>query len=153
MFLQIKYQPNITKGGGMIWGVRIAIFTVKSDIWYKNWSPFCLFLDLKICAIWQLDYIKVSQYQLECNERGLVCNEACLNLSQLLRVWYFMWALKHAKQVSWIEIMAFWNRKEGLWLYHILKLLILFFGFIMMFDTTMFLLSFDTDYIGWKHQA
>ena len=23
----------------------------------------------------------------------------------------------------------------------------------MMFDTTMFLLSFDTDYIGWKHQA
>ena len=28
------------------------------------------------------------------------------------------------------------------------KLLILLFGFIMMFDTTMFLLSFDTDYIG-----
>ena len=27
MFLQIKYQPNITNGGGMIWGVRIAIFT------------------------------------------------------------------------------------------------------------------------------
>ena len=66
---------------------------------------------------------------------------------------YFMWALKHAKQVSWIGIMVFWNRKEGLWLYHIFKLLILLFGFIMMFDTTVFLLSFDTDYIGWKHQA
>ena len=28
------------------------------------------------------------------------------------------------------------------------KLIILLFGFIMMFDTSMFLLSFDTDYIG-----
>ena len=27
MFLQIKCQPNITNGGGMIRGVRIAIFT------------------------------------------------------------------------------------------------------------------------------
>ena len=71
-----------------------------------------------------------------------------------LRVWYFMWALKHAQQVSWIGIIMFWNRNlEGLWLYNIFKLLILLFGFIMMFDTTMFLLSFDTDYIGWKHQA
>ena len=70
-----------------------------------------------------------------------------------LRVWYFMWLLKHAKQVSWIGIMLFWNRKEGLWLYRIFKQLILLFGFIMMFDTTMFLLSFDTDYSGWKHKA
>ena len=38
-------------------------------------------------------------------------------------------------------------------LYHIFKLIILLFGFIMMFDTSMFLLSFDTDYIGWKHWA
>ena len=79
------------------WGLQ---FSQKSDIWYKNWSPFCLFLDFKICAIWQLDY-KVSWYQLECNERELVWNEACPNLLQLLRVWYFMWALKHAQQVSW----------------------------------------------------
>ena len=77
--------------------------------------------------------MKISWYQLECNERGLVCNEACPNLSQLLKVWYFMWALKHAEQVSWIGITVFWNRKEGLWLYHIFKLLILLFGFIMMF--------------------
>ena len=27
MFMQIKYQPNITNGGSMIWEVRIAIFT------------------------------------------------------------------------------------------------------------------------------
>ena len=46
----------------------------------------------------------------------------------------------------------FWNRKEDLWLYQIFKLLILLFGFITMFDTgtTMFLLSYDTDYIGWN---
>ena len=50
-------------------------------------------------------------------------------------------------QVSWIGIMVFWNRKEGLWLYHIFKLS------YTMFDTKMFLPSFDIDYIGWKHQA
>ena len=33
-------------------------------------------------------------------------------------------------------------------LYHIFKLIILLFGFIMTFDSGMFLLSFDTDYIG-----
>ena len=68
-----------------------------------------------------------------------------------------MWALKHAEQVSWIGIMVFLEQKgrsvTGLWLYHIFKLLILLFGFIMMFDTAIFLLSFDTDYIDWKHQA
>ena len=34
-------------------------------------------------------------------------------------------------------------------LYHIFKLIILLFGSTMMFDSGMFLLSFDTDYIGW----
>ena len=53
-----------------------------------------------------------------------------------------------AQQVSWIGIIVFWNRKECLWLYHIFKLLI-----HILFDTTMFLRSFDTDYVGWKHQA
>ena len=33
-------------------------------------------------------------------------------------------------------------------LYHIFKLIILLFGSIIMFDSGMFLLSFDTDYIG-----
>ena len=45
----------------------------------------------------------------------------------------------------------FCNRKEDMLLYHIFKLIILLlFGFIMMFDTGIFLLnlSFDTDYIG-----
>ena len=40
----------------------------------------------------------------------------------------------------------FCNRMEDLPLYHIFKLIKLLFGFIMMFDTSMFLLSFDTDW-------
>ena len=47
-----------------------------------------------------------------------------------------------------IGIIVFWNRKEDTPLYHIFKLIILLFGSIMMFDSGMFLLSFDTDYIG-----
>ena len=44
----------------------------------------------------------------------------------------------------------FWNRKEDtpLYMYDTFKLIILLFGSIMMFDSGMFLLSFDTDYIG-----
>ena len=46
------------------------------------------------------------------------------------------------------------DRKEDMWLYHIFKLIMLLSGFITMFDTAMFLLSFDTqNYVGWKHQA
>ena len=42
----------------------------------------------------------------------------------------------------------FWNRKQDMPLYHIFKLIILLFGSIMMIESGMFLLSFDTDYIG-----
>ena len=49
-------------------------------------------------------------------------------------------------------------------LLYILMLIILLFGFIVMFDTqlklsknmavtAMFLLSYNTDYIGWKHSG
>ena len=44
----------------VIWGVRTAFFTDIRHLW-KNWSPFCLFLDLKNCQISQLDCIKVCQ--------------------------------------------------------------------------------------------
>ena len=55
----------------------------------------------------------------------------------------------HAKQ-SYLntDYLVFWNRQEDTPLYHIFKLIILLFGSIMMFDSGMFLLSFDTDYIG-----
>ena len=39
------------------------------------------------------------------------------------------------------------NGRHGHYKYHIFKLIILVFGFIMMFDTSMFLLSFDTDWV------
>ena len=80
-----------------------------------------------------------------------------------------MWATMHAQQckVSWIGIIvcgsqSYMNRdysvleqKERHAIVSCFKLIrpILLFGFIMMFDTGMFLLSFDTDYIGWKHWA
>ena len=71
------------------------------------------FFDLKNCAVWQLDWIKVSQYQLECNERGfnIVCMKHAQNFHSsvvilsnmvLLQVWvelpkinpwYYVWAL------------------------------------------------------------
>ena len=58
----------------------------------------------------------------------------------------------HAQQ-SYLNrdyIVVFCNRKEDMQLYHInchiFKLIILLFGFIRMFDTGMFLLSFYTDY-------
>ena len=64
-----------------------------------------------------------------------------------------MWIMMHAKQsyLNRVGIIVFWNRKEDTPLYHIFKLIILLFGSIMMFDSGMFLRSFDTDYIGWKH--
>ena len=64
-----------------------------------------------------------------------------------------MWIMMHANKVTWIGITVFWKRKEDMPLYHIFELIILLFGSIMMFDSGMFLLSFDTDYIGWKHRA
>ena len=79
-------------------------FHRNRTFWWKNWSPFCLFLDLKNCPIWQLDCIKLSYYCLEYNERGLVCNiRSTPKFSQLLwvtiaseSVWYVC-SLMHAK--------------------------------------------------------
>ena len=64
-----------------------------------------------------------------------------------------MWVMMHAKQSYLNRDYSVWNRKEDMPLYHILKLFIVLFGSIMMFDSGMFWLSFDTDYIGWKHRA
>ena len=146
-FCKSNINQTFTNGGGMIWGVRIVIFTEIRHLVEELITFLPIFGPQNLYHL--TDYKKVSQYQLECNERGLVCNKACPNLSQLLRVWYFMWALMHAQQVSWIGIIVFWNIKEGLCLYHVFKLLILLFGVIMMFLPSLT----RTDYIGWKHQA
>ena len=78
----------------MVWYEEDCNFHRKQKLWWKNWSPLCLFLDVRNCAIWQLessswdyntksqvvDTMKVFQYQLECNERGsLVCDDARQN--------------------------------------------------------------------------
>ena len=89
----------------------------------------------------------------------------CENNSFWKTLWWDMWAMMHASKVSWIGItvcgracehdakfntwigiIVFCNRMEDMPLYHIFKLIILLFSFIMMFDTSMFLLSFDTDW-------
>ena len=53
----------------------------------------------------------------------------------------------HAKQSYLNRDLVFWNIKEDTPLCHIFKLIIPLFGSIMMFDSGMILLSFDTDYI------
>ena len=57
--------------------------------------------------------------------------------------------MMHAKQSYLNRDYSVLDRKEDTPLYHIFKLIILLFGSIMMFASGMFLLSFDTDYIGW----
>ena len=60
-----------------------------------------------------------------------------------------MWIMVHAKQSYLNRDYSVLEQKEDTPLYHIFKLIILLLGSIMMFDSGMFLLSFDTDYIGW----
>ena len=64
-----------------------------------------------------------------------------------------MWAIMHAQQSYLNRDYRVLEQKGRHNIVPFFKLIILLFGFIMMFDTGMFLLSFDTDYIGWKHQA
>ena len=45
-FYKSNINQTFTNSGGMIWGVRIAIFTEIRHL-VENWSPFCLFFDLK----------------------------------------------------------------------------------------------------------
>ena len=56
--------------------------------------------------------------------------------------------MMHAKQSYLNRDYSVWNRQEDTPLYQIFKLIILLFGSTMMFDSGMFLLCFDTDYIG-----
>ena len=66
-------------------------------------------------------------------------------------LWYYMWALMHTQQSPLNSVLE--QKGRHACDYIISLIIILLFGFIMMFDTAMFLPSFDTDYIGWKHQA
>ena len=60
-----------------------------------------------------------------------------------------MWIMVHAKQSYLNTDYSVLEQTGRHTIVSIFKLIILLFGSIMMFDSGMFLLSFDTDYIGW----
>ena len=65
-----------------------------------------------------------------------------------------MWVMMHAKQsLPEKGLECFGTERKTHHCIIFFKLIILLFGSITMFDSGMFMLSFDTDYIGWKHQA
>ena len=63
-----------------------------------------------------------------------------------------MWVMMHAEQ-SYLNRDFSVLEQKGRHAIVSYKLIYYFFGSIIMFDSGMFLLSFDTDYIGWKHRA
>ena len=64
-----------------------------------------------------------------------------------------MWVMMHAKQSYLNRDYSVLEHKERHAIVSYFKLIILLFDSIMVFDSGMFLLSFDADYICWKHQA
>ena len=60
-----------------------------------------------------------------------------------------MWIMIHAKQSYLNRDYSVLEQKGRHAIVSYFKLIILLFGSIMMFDSGMFLLSFDTDYIDW----
>ena len=83
MFLQIEYQPIIHQRRWYDRGVRIAVFTEIKHSVEELITFSSIFGPQKLCNL-TARLNNVSQYQLEYNERGLVCNEACPKLPQLL---------------------------------------------------------------------
>ena len=88
-FKPIKIFKNVNKVSLHVSANRISIkHSPTAVVRYEEWGLhnfhrnqtfgrridhlFVYLMDLKNCAIWQLDWIKVFQYQLEYNERGLV---------------------------------------------------------------------------------
>ena len=106
MYLQIKYQPNIYQRGWYDMRSKDCNFHRNQTFVGRIDHSLSIFGPQNLCHLIARLNKKVSQYQLECNKRRILCNEAFQKLSQLLRVWYFMWALMHAQQVSYIGIVC-----------------------------------------------
>ena len=70
-FCKSNINQTFTNGGIMIWGVRIAIFTEIRHLV----EELTTFLSIFGLQKWDMltARLKVSQYQLQFNERGLVC--------------------------------------------------------------------------------
>ena len=158
-FCKSNINQIFTNGGDMIWGVRIAIFTeirhlVEELITFLSiYGPQKLGIftgrlnkNLSISTSIQWEGISVLKH-------AQSLHSYCENNSFWKTLWWDMWAMMHASKVSWIGIIVcgraceqwckvtwigiivFCNRMEDMPLYHIFKLIILLFGFIMMFDT------------------
>ena len=149
IFLQIKYQPNINQRRwyDMRNEEAIATFTEIRHLVEELITFLSIFgpqelgtltarlnKSLSISTSIQWEGISVLKH-------AQSLHSYCENNSFWKTLWWDMWAMMHASKVSWIGIIVFCNRMEDMPLYHIFKLIILLFGFIMMFDTSMFLLS------------
>ena len=84
MSLQIKYQPNIHQWGWYDTRSEDCTFCRNQAFNRSINHLFVYFFDHENEPIWQLDYVTSLDYQLECYDRGLVCN--CTKISQLLWV-------------------------------------------------------------------
>ena len=169
-FCKSNINQIFTNGGGMIWGVRIAIFTEIRHLVEELITFLSIFgpqkLDILTARLNKSLSISTSiQWEgISVLKHAQSLHSYWENNSFWKTLWWDMWAMMHPSKVSWIGItvcgraceqwckvtwigiIVFCNRMEDMPLYHIFKLIILLFGFIMMFDTSMFLLSFDTDW-------
>ena len=171
-FCKSNINQIFTNGGagGMIWGVRIAIFTEIRHLVEELITFLSIFGPQKLgILIARLNKSLSISTSIEWEGISVLkhaqsLHSYCENNSFWKTLWWDMWAMMHASKVSWIGItvcgraceqwckvtwigiIVFCNRMEDMPLYHIFKLIILLFGFIKMFDTSMFLLSFDTDW-------
>ena len=82
MFLQIKYQPNIHQWQWYDMRSEDCNFHRNQTFGRKIYHLFVYFWTSKIV---QFDscWTKSLSVQFECNERGLVCNEACPKSSRM----------------------------------------------------------------------
>ena len=169
-FCKSNINQIFTNGGGMIWGLRIAIFSEIRHL-VEEFITFLSFFGPQKLGILTARLNKSLSISTSIQWEGIsVLKHAqslhsyCENNSFWNTLWWDMWAMMHASKVSWIGItvcgraceqwckvtwigiIVFCNRMKDMPLYHIFKLIILLFGFIKMFDTSIFLLSFDTDW-------
>ena len=171
-FCKSNINQIFTNGGGtcMIWGVRIAIFTEIRHLVEELITFLSIFGPQKLGILTarlnkSLSISTSIQWEgISALKHAQSLHSYCENKSFWKNLWWDMWAMMHASKVSWIGItvcgracgewckatwigiIVFCNRMEDMPLYHIFKLIILLFGFIVVFDTSMFLLSFDTDW-------
>ena len=152
-FCKSNINQIFTNGGGMIWGVRIAIFTEIRHLVEELITFLSIFgpqkLDILTARLNKSLSISTSM-QVQWEGISVLKHAQSLhsyweNNSFWKTLWWDMWAMMHASKVSWIGItvcgraceqwckvtwigiIVFCNRMEDMPLYHIFKLIILLF--------------------------